>query len=173
MEASNSGNIPSANVAVLPTDPVVYADDEELLDAGPSVPAQQTVNQTTVEHVRSTNTYSLELPVLLLFFSWNLSGTVFQNQVLYQSCILNYNESTCSLLANEEIPDNLVVIWVLRTATASTIMTENNHFFSSFCLLAGLGGRAGRVCIQNIYGSCCFRKYHSGVYKFSDRTVVR
>lgn len=106
MEATNSEYIPSTKAAVQPTDAIVYADDE--LEQ-PSVSVQPTINQTTVEHVQSTNTYSLELPVLLLFFSWNLSGTVFQNQVLYQSCILNYNESTCTLLANEEIPDALVV----------------------------------------------------------------
>lgn len=106
MEAANSEYIPSTKAAVQPTDAIVHADDE--LDQ-PSVSVQPTINQTTVEHVQSKNTYSLEAPVLLLFFSWNLSGTVFQNQVLYQSCILNYNESTCTLLANEEIPDALIV----------------------------------------------------------------
>lgn len=65
--------------------------------------AQAVVNQPGQIH--SKNTFSLEFPVLLLFFSWNLSGTVFQNQVLYQTCMLTYNYSVCSRLTDEEIDE--------------------------------------------------------------------
>lgn len=102
MEAINSENIPSTKAAIQPTEPISQINDDD--HDQPSGSVQPTINQTTVERIQSTNTYALELPVLLLFYSWNLSGTVFQNQVIYQSCILNYNESTCELLANEEIP---------------------------------------------------------------------
>lgn len=57
------------------------------------------------EQVQSKKLFTLEIPVLLLFFSWNLSGTVFQNQVLYQSCLLNYNSTICDLLTNEKIDE--------------------------------------------------------------------
>lgn len=82
------------------------ADDDQ---EQPSSSNQPVLNQTAVERVKSTNTYRLEVPVLLLFFSWNLSGTVFQNQVLYQSCLLNYNQTICDQLT-VDIPDALVVI---------------------------------------------------------------
>ncbi|XP_031618143.1 uncharacterized protein LOC116337604 [Contarinia nasturtii] len=118
MEGSNSENIPSTKAAIQPTEPIVQNNDED--QEQPSV-SRPTINQTTVERVQSRNTYFLELPVLLLFYSWNLSGTVFQNQVIYQSCILNYNESTCKLLANEEIPDALVTIEVELEEYASKI----------------------------------------------------
>lgn len=67
---------------------------------------QAVMNQTTAsEQIQSKNTFSLEFPVLLLFFSWNLSGTVFQNQVLYQTCMLTYNYSVCSRLIDEDIDE--------------------------------------------------------------------
>lgn len=115
MEATHIEHIPNTKPAVQPSNFEHNEDDDE--GQGPSVSTQPIINQTvtnsttniTTVRTNSSNTYSLELPVLLLFFSWNLSGTVFQNQVLYQSCILNYNESTCNLLANEDIPDDLEV----------------------------------------------------------------
>lgn len=60
---------------------------------------------TAPEQIQSKNTFTLEFPVLLLFFSWNLSGTVFQNQVLYQTCMLTYNYTVCSRLTDEEIDE--------------------------------------------------------------------
>lgn len=76
---------------------------EEQPSSSSVVPA---ANQTVpAEQVQSKNTFSLEFPVLLLFFSWNLSGTVFQNQVLYQTCMLTYNYSVCSRLTDEEIDE--------------------------------------------------------------------
>lgn len=162
MEGTNTENIPKA--AVQPTDPIshISTDDREQ----PSVSTQPTLNQSTVERT-PTNTYALELPVLLLFFSWNLSGTVFQNQVLFQSCILKYNESTCNLLTNEDIPTDLEVTF---------------HGFSYFhcCLpiffhvtfyLETRSGNRG-ICIEDIYGTCCFGKYHSGIHKFFYRPMV-
>lgn len=102
-------HIPSTKIAAFPTDSIVQNVDDDDDENQPSVPAQPTINQTTIEHAQ-LNTYRLELSVSLLFFSWNLSATVFQNQVVYQSCELFYNESTCNLLANENIPDSLKVI---------------------------------------------------------------
>lgn len=111
MEATNTENIPSTKAAVQPSHTIPHSATDDLEQ--PSVSTQPTLNQTTVEQVQSTNTYTLELPVLLLFFSWNLSGTVFQNQVLYQSCLLKYNETTCNLLTNEDIPKELDVIFMV------------------------------------------------------------
>lgn len=76
----------------------------------PSGSGQPIVNQTAVENTRTTNTHRLEFPVLLLFFSWNLSGIVFQNQILYQTCILDYNQTTCEMLTNDVIPDEYKVM---------------------------------------------------------------
>lgn len=101
MEAIESEDIPK--VAIPNQDNYNIADGEQ-----PSVSTQPVV--PTVEHVRTTNTYRLEFPALLLFFSWNLSGTVFQNQILYQTCILDYNVSMCDMLTNEQIPDEYKVI---------------------------------------------------------------
>lgn len=124
MEATNAEDIPSTRAAVQPTGAFAH-NDVDNDDQGPSVSSQPTViiYQTTIIQTTNTNTYSLELPVLLLFFSWNLSGTVFQNQVLYQSCILNYNESTCNQLANEDIPDDLEVICQFNCSIVHLIFT--------------------------------------------------
>lgn len=108
MEAIITEDIPSTKAAVQPTDAYIPNRNED--QEQPSGSMQPSVNQATVEYVQSTNTYTLEFPVLLLFISWNLSATVFQNQVIYQSCILNYNTTTCDLLTNDMIPDDLVVI---------------------------------------------------------------
>lgn len=53
----------------------------------------------------------LEVPVLLLFLCWNLTGTVFQNQILFQTCTvsLGYNETDCSQLGQGEDSDFLEV----------------------------------------------------------------
>lgn len=69
--------------------------------SGSTIPAVA----TAPEQIQSKNTFSLEFPVLLLFFSWNLSGTVFQNQVLYQTCMLTYNYTVCARLTDEEIDE--------------------------------------------------------------------
>lgn len=57
------------------------------------------------------NTYKLEIPVLLLFFSWNLTTTVFQNQIFFQSCTnyFKYNDTFCTQLTNGIISEDLVV----------------------------------------------------------------
>lgn len=112
METQISENIPYDKFANQPDDseePINRNADDD--GEQPSSSNQPVINQTTVERSRSTNTYTLEIPVLLLFFSWNLSGTVFQNQVLYQSCLLNYNTTICDRLT-VGIPDELVVIFI-------------------------------------------------------------
>lgn len=105
MDIRNSEHIPSTRAAIQATDSLVNNEDDD--HEQPTSSIQSTTNPTTI--VQSTNTFTLEIPVLLLFFSWNLSGTVFQNQVLYQSCILTYNASTCDLLTNDKITPEMEV----------------------------------------------------------------
>lgn len=61
---------------------------------------------------KRTRSFPLEIPMFLLFLCWNLTGTVFQYQILYQTCIvsLNYNESDCSQLGNGEESEHLANI---------------------------------------------------------------
>lgn len=70
---------------------------------------QSTSSATTVETViKKPEWLTLGLPVLLLFFSWNLCGTVFQNQVLFQTCTsyFNYNQSLCYELTDSLADDS-------------------------------------------------------------------
>lgn len=57
------------------------------------------------------NTFALEVPVLLLFFSWNLSATVFQNQILFQTCKISFpfNNTYCTDLINGDVIDKVAV----------------------------------------------------------------
>lgn len=132
---------------------------------------QAVMNQTTTasEQIQSKNTFSLEFPVLLLFFSWNLSGTVFQNQVLYQTCMLTYNYSVCSRLTDEEI-DEVNKNWQKEK---STNHSKRKKISYSFVFCAGFRGEIGNICIKNIHGSSGFGEYHSGFYKRFDWTMVR
>lgn len=52
---------------------------------------------------RPRNTHNLEIAILLLFFAWNLSGTVFQNQILFQTCTVTLNATIadCDALIND------------------------------------------------------------------------
>lgn len=54
-------------------------------------------------HKPNRNTFTLELPALLLFFSWNLTTTVFQNQILFQTCKISFsfNDTFCVDLTND------------------------------------------------------------------------
>lgn len=73
---------------------------------------QSTSTEATVETViKKKRTFTLELPVLLLFFSWNLCGTVFQNQILFQTCTsyFNYNATICNELTDSLANDDLQV----------------------------------------------------------------
>lgn len=124
MEAIESEDIPKIAVPVERN--AAYDVDGEQ----PSVSTQQTINPATAEQIRSTNTYRLEFPVILLFFSWNLSGTVFQNQILYQTCMLEYNKTTCDTLANDMIPDEYKVI------ANNTIGFENTYLFVIYLKLS-------------------------------------
>lgn len=58
--------------------------------------------EVTEAQRRGKHDLTLELPVLLLFFSWNLTSTVFQNQILFQTCtnFFEYNVTTCSNLTD-------------------------------------------------------------------------
>lgn len=57
------------------------------------------------------NTFALEVPVLLLFFAWNLSATVFQNQILFQTCKISFpfNNTYCTDLINGDVIDKVAV----------------------------------------------------------------
>lgn len=61
---------------------------------------------------KKTNSWPLEYPILLLFLCWNLTGTVFQYQILYQSCTvsLGYNETDCNQLGQGEESEHLAEI---------------------------------------------------------------
>lgn len=78
------------------------------------------------------NTYTLELAVLLLFFSWNLSGTVFQNQILYQSCTItmNFNETTCDTLINDVTSDEVGNAIVVLISFSRSIETHFIHIYA-------------------------------------------
>lgn len=140
-------------------------------------PSSSTMQPTVMnqpEQIQSKNTFSLEFPVLLLFFSWNLSGTVFQNQVLYQTCMLTYNYTICSRLTDKEIDE----VWMLTNKQKSTtfvplylLKVKLFRKFSNF--RTGFRGKTGNICIENIYGSSCFGKYHSSIHKCIDWTMVR
>lgn len=103
MEATHSENIPKTNTVIRSNTSIVNGTDND--DAPQPSSSNRTVDGTTAtENASTTNTHILEIAAMLLFFSWNLTGIVFQNQVLYQSCIiLEYNASTC-----EDVPDDSV-----------------------------------------------------------------
>lgn len=103
MDAKNNDTVPIVS-AEETTSHGTGNNDEEAESS--STITNQIIDEPRIE---IPNTYTLELPVLLLFFSWNISGTVFQNQILYQSCtnIFNYNESACALIINDFDRDNV------------------------------------------------------------------
>lgn len=74
----------------------------------------------------SQHSFTLELPVLLLFFSWNLTATVFQNQILYQTCTIYFafNETFCLDLTNDVINDEIVSTeWNWTRIVADEVLT--------------------------------------------------
>lgn len=89
------------------------ADDDPHARAESSTAHQDDNEIPIIHHIvnqsagQPRNTYKLEFPVVLLFFAWNMSGTVFQNQILYQICTntLFYNDSTCDALINDANSD--------------------------------------------------------------------
>ncbi|KAG4079764.1 hypothetical protein HA402_014895 [Bradysia odoriphaga] len=72
----------------------------------------------------------MEPAVLLLFFAWSVTGTVFQNQVIYQTCteIFHFNKSECILLGtpnatNEtEAIESIVQPYAAKFFMAKTIV---------------------------------------------------
>ncbi|XP_055921656.1 proton-coupled folate transporter [Eupeodes corollae] len=86
---------------------VVSGYSEQVAALDPSIPNVSSAITATdpgpLENVdRSTKKrwFILEPAVLLLFFAMSLSSAVYQNQVLYQTCIIvfKYNESSCTPL---------------------------------------------------------------------------
>lgn len=82
------------------------------------------------------NTYTLEWPIFMLFFAWNLSGTVFQNQILFQSCTitLNFNATTCDAVINDASTDEVCrrrirsLLRFLQTKCPFLMLTEGALF---------------------------------------------
>lgn len=80
----------------------------------PSQEAHCSTNNGPVddELLKRSRSLPLEIPILLLFLSWNLTGTVFQYQILYQTCTvsLGYNETDCSQLGQGQESEHLAAI---------------------------------------------------------------
>lgn len=100
-------------------------DDDPHARAETSTARQDDNEIPIIHHIMNqpSNTYKLELPVVLLFFAWNMSGTVFQNQILYQICTntLHKNDTTCDALINDpdsdevfNIPLVFLLHWLIR-----------------------------------------------------------
>lgn len=137
------------------------ADEEQ-----PSSSTQPIVNTSGVEHTRTTNIHQLEFACLLLFFSYNLCSTVFQNQILYQTCMLNYNESTCDTLTNEKIPEEY------KVNVKEFLLYFRNHVNEFISLFIGIGRRIRRTCVKNNNGANCFGKYCSSVHELFNWSMV-
>lgn len=74
---------------------------------------------------RTRTSFLLEVPVLLLFFAWNLSGIVFQNEILFQSCItsLGHNVSEC---------DSPVTALEVRFFFSPIVLFMHNSYYYSY-----------------------------------------
>lgn len=72
-------------------------------EAAESSTSSRLNDESIIQPQSTKNTYVLEVSVMMLFFAWNLSGTVFQNQILYQSCTMNFNTSTCANVIDNKV----------------------------------------------------------------------
>lgn len=114
---------------------------------------QSTSSGATVETViKKKKGFTLELPVLLLFFSWNLSGTVFQNQILFQTCtsFFSYNESVCNDLTNSLADDDLQVNFLILTSHQQASLTKTYHLFA-FNFISDHRRASRRICRKDIH----------------------
>lgn len=102
METTNTKNIPKATAVMGSTTSLVNNMEEDAA-VQPSSSSQPNDESIVNQPQSTTNTYVLEISTMMLFFAWNLSGTVFQNQILYQSCTMNYNDSVCSDVIDNEV----------------------------------------------------------------------
>lgn len=68
------------------------------------------------ELVKKQRSFPLEIPILLLFLSWNLTGTVFQYEILYQTCTvaLQFNETQCGQLGQGDNNEDLQVSYAIQ-----------------------------------------------------------
>jgi len=72
----------------------------------------------------------LEPAVLLLFFAWSLAGTVFQNQIIFQTCteIFKFDKTECVLLGTQngtnetQLIEKLVQPYATKINMAQTII---------------------------------------------------
>lgn len=95
-------NIPKSTAVTGSTANLVN-DMEEDAAAQPSSSSRPSDESNVIQPQSTSNTYVLEISAMMLFFAWNLSGTVFQNQILYQSCNQFYNESICADVIDNEV----------------------------------------------------------------------
>lgn len=82
-------------------------DDEQQAETSDAHQSDPIDNQDVQIALLKRNTFTLEFPVLLLFFSYNLTSTVFQNQILFQTCLLyeDNNDTLCNDIVDDVIPD--------------------------------------------------------------------
>lgn len=102
MEATTTKNIPKSTDVMGSTASLVnnIEEDETVQPSSSNRPNDDPI---VVQPQNTTNTYVLEISAMMLFFSWNLSGIVFQSQILYQSCKMVYNDSVCSDVIDNEV----------------------------------------------------------------------
>lgn len=122
---------------------------------GPSSSSRRTPDDELVLP-KKQRSFPVEIPVLLLFLSWNLTGTVFQYQILYQTCTvsLGFNETECSKLGQGDSSQALQVNDISNSFTQP--MFKDIVFF-----LTGLGKNRANVCNKDFHVQSNFRKYCS------------
>lgn len=103
-------NIPKSTAVMRSTASLVNNMEEDAAAAQPSSSSRPNDESIVIQPQSTTNTYVLEISAMMLFFAWNLSGTVFQNQIIYQSCTMSYNESACTDVIDNEVCVDIIVL---------------------------------------------------------------
>lgn len=82
----------------------------------------------------------MEPAVLLLFFAWSVTGTVFQNQVIYQTCteIFQFNKTDCNLLGRSNATNETEAIEKIVQPYAAKFFMAKTIVESLFPALASL-----------------------------------
>lgn len=80
----------------------------------PNEEAQTSTNNGPIDNElqKRSRSFPIEVPMFLLFLCWNLTGTVFQYRILYQTCTvsLGYNETDCDQLGDGAESEHLANI---------------------------------------------------------------
>lgn len=106
------------------------SDRDDTSQSGPSNESQSTNSspldtQDVQIALLKRNTFTLELPVMLLFFSYNLTSTVFQNEILYQTCLSNNSNKTfCEEIINQITTDDSPEIIAIETNASRIFMAR-------------------------------------------------